>query len=324
MPAPAVTAALIAGGGNLVGQGIGAFSQASMNKKTRKWNEKMYGVQRRDALADWNMMNDYNSPMAQMARLKQAGLNPALVYKNGADNVAPAVRSTSVDSWNPQPIQFNPGASFQAGLSAFYDVEMKQAQVDNLHEQNKILQQESVNKSIDAILKTTNIERIKQLTESGRFYLGRDKSLLETTLEAARENLRKVQIGNQVTLAANERAALLTTQRLSEGVEKILLMRAQTGKIGVEKNYLRQVIENLKKDATMKQLDIDLMRLGINPRVDGIKERIAGRIISNFTPDAVREGANKVKEFFMPWTKPRKGSQLGSLPSPSWVPKRRK
>ncbi len=44
------------------------------------------GAQRRQNLANsqniefWNMQNAYNDPSAQMARLKQAGLNPNLIY----------------------------------------------------------------------------------------------------------------------------------------------------------------------------------------------------------------------------------------------------
>ena len=33
---------------------------------------------------EWKRQAEYNSPVNQMARLKQAGLNPHLVYGNGA------------------------------------------------------------------------------------------------------------------------------------------------------------------------------------------------------------------------------------------------
>lgn len=38
----------------------------------------------RAAMASWNLMNDYNHPLQQMARLKAAGLNPLLVYGSGS------------------------------------------------------------------------------------------------------------------------------------------------------------------------------------------------------------------------------------------------
>jgi hypothetical protein len=54
------------------------------------------GAKRRQQLADqnnikfWQMQNKYNTPKAQMARLKEAGLNPALIYGSGATNTGVA------------------------------------------------------------------------------------------------------------------------------------------------------------------------------------------------------------------------------------------
>ena len=78
-----VTASLAIAGTQLASQGINAFSTSSMNRKTREWNEAMYQKQRQDALDDWNRQTLYNSPIEQMKRLKEAGLNPNLVYGSG-------------------------------------------------------------------------------------------------------------------------------------------------------------------------------------------------------------------------------------------------
>jgi DNA polymerase III alpha subunit (gram-positive type) len=52
-------------------------------------NLKMYNKQRKDNLNDWHRQNFYNSPVQQMARLKEAGLNPALMYgKSGGTGQA--------------------------------------------------------------------------------------------------------------------------------------------------------------------------------------------------------------------------------------------
>lgn len=47
---------------------------------------------RKNALADWNRLNTYNTPAEQMKRFKAAGLNPNLIYKQ--TNEAAPVRST--------------------------------------------------------------------------------------------------------------------------------------------------------------------------------------------------------------------------------------
>ena len=47
---------------------------------------------RKHALEDWDRQNAYNHPAQQMQRLKEAGLNPNLVYGNGATTLAAPVR----------------------------------------------------------------------------------------------------------------------------------------------------------------------------------------------------------------------------------------
>lgn len=46
-------------------------------------NRKLASAGQAFELEMWNKSNEYNSPQAQMARLKQAGLNPNLVYGSG-------------------------------------------------------------------------------------------------------------------------------------------------------------------------------------------------------------------------------------------------
>ena len=57
-----------------------AGAQLLTNRAQKKSNLEMYNTQRADALADWNRQNQYNSPKEQMARFKEAGLNPHLIY----------------------------------------------------------------------------------------------------------------------------------------------------------------------------------------------------------------------------------------------------
>lgn len=64
-------------------QGVQAFSTGRMNRKNRKFSEKMYNQQKADQLANWELQNKYNSPEQQMQRLKEAGLNPHLIYGGG-------------------------------------------------------------------------------------------------------------------------------------------------------------------------------------------------------------------------------------------------
>lgn len=259
MPIPAAAIpAVITGGAQLASQGINALSQGSINRKTMRYNQQMYNLQRQHSLEDWTMQNDYNSPSAQMQRLKMAGLNPNLVYGKGADNVSGTVRSADAGSWNPQAPKFDLGAAAQSGLSAYYDAQVKQGQIDNLKEQNNVL----VN---DAALKAAQTAATLQGIEGSKFDLGLKSELRQVSLDAAIQNLRKLTTDIDISVSANERAAMQSAQSLETAVETILSMREQRAKTIVEKEQIRTQIENLKKDSELKQLDINLKRIGIQP-----------------------------------------------------------
>lgn len=79
----------------------------------------------------WERQNAYNSPQAQMERLKAAGLNPNLVYGTGAvannSGPTPKYNTPNVDYTSRPPVVDMP-----AILSAFNDFQLKQAQIDNV------------------------------------------------------------------------------------------------------------------------------------------------------------------------------------------------
>ena len=108
MSAAALTALLGSGtgGGALLNAGVGAASglfgsigankrqkraiaaQREENRLAREWQKEMaewYNRVERENLADERA---YNDPSAVMARLKDAGLNPDLIYGNGAPAIA--------------------------------------------------------------------------------------------------------------------------------------------------------------------------------------------------------------------------------------------
>lgn len=85
MAVDALLPAGIAAVGSVLSNALNVSNQNKQNNESRKFSWQMYAQQRRDAMADWNMQNAYNDPAAQMERLKNAGLNPHLVYGKGAD-----------------------------------------------------------------------------------------------------------------------------------------------------------------------------------------------------------------------------------------------
>lgn len=71
----------------------------------------------------WKMNNQYNSPVEQMARLKEAGLNPNLVYGNGSvtGNTSSAPQAHRLPTEQLNPLQV---------LSAYQNLRLQSAQAD--------------------------------------------------------------------------------------------------------------------------------------------------------------------------------------------------
>lgn len=286
MPLP--LAPTIAAGAHLVGGILTNNSQAKQDHKNRKWQEHMYQVTRQDSLTDWHMQNAYNSPAAQMQRMKAAGLNPNLVYGNGADATAnQAPRAADPGSYHPNERNYGfIGSAAEAGIMSYYDTQLKQAQVDNLAAQKEVMNQDRLLKAAQTIATTVNAGLSDVSTQQKKFDLEMANQLKETTVQAAITGVKKQQADLQYTLDNNERAALQNNMSLKEAAERILTMRLERGLTEANKKHVLQQIENLKKDGNIKQLDIDLKKLGLQPS-DALWQRILGRIING-----VAEGFN--------------------------------
>ena len=62
--------------GPIIGAGLSFGKDAWQNKKNRELEAK----RRAYDLAQWERQNAHNHPLEQMRRLKEAGLNPNLIY----------------------------------------------------------------------------------------------------------------------------------------------------------------------------------------------------------------------------------------------------
>lgn len=88
---PVTIAGLAGAGASLVGGLVNnAWADARTDKQFKQMNEMQ------------DKMNAYNAPVAQMARLREAGLNPNLVYANGGAVIQSAVGNA------PQPAHTTP------------------------------------------------------------------------------------------------------------------------------------------------------------------------------------------------------------------------
>lgn len=289
--------AAIAGGAALLGTGINAMAQGKMNKKTREWNEKMYAQQRTDALSDWQMQNAYNSPEQQMQRLKDAGLNPNLVYGNGAEAMsAQQPRQSQPGSWNPQiPDYSSAGQALGNSLMQYVDMKQKTAVTDNLKAQNVQLMEQIRSQKMDnaakamtylqeayaknatnaGIAKTAVNKAVQELynLQATGDVTDRQASLIneQSMHEASKHRLTDQEFSirgtqHQIMKDENTRAWIMNSTNVREATARIASMMVSNAKSQVEMQSIRTLMEGQKSDNIMKDLDrLMYQKYGIKP-----------------------------------------------------------
>lgn len=160
-----VTAAIIAGAATAAAAGTNAIAQGKLNRKNRKWQEKMYNkqvadrradaeaqAQRQKELAEWAYAR-FDSPFAQRAANAAAGINP---FVEGSSiqpaqvNPGSAQSAQGGDVPGSGPYQMNPMSALQSGVSSIF--------------QNAMLDRQLKNADADIALK--DAQRVKTLADA--------------------------------------------------------------------------------------------------------------------------------------------------------------
>lgn len=142
-----------------------AISAGSLNRKNRKWQEKMYNLQvtqrREDAQAQYERMKDYaswaynkfESPTAQRSAMQAAGINPffqgsALQPMGTPQGNVSQADGGSVPSQGPY--SNNPMSNIMAGASSLREAALQGVQAENIQAQTEY----------------TNAQRLKTIAET--------------------------------------------------------------------------------------------------------------------------------------------------------------
>lgn len=279
MPFPLIP--LIGAGASILGNVLTGASNAKQNRAQRDYNTSMYERQRRDSLSDWAMQNEYNSPQNQMNRLKGAGLNPNLIYGTGSASTGAStpIRSTNAESYKPEATRYDFGGVSNS-LMSYYDTQVKQAQIDNLKVANTVATQDALLKAAQTASTVASTANTTASTATSQFNLKQAEALQSTTIERAQADLAKVRVDTDYTLNQDERARMQNVASLSEAAERILSARLGRVKTDSERRMIEQQIKSVQLDQKIKDLDIELKRLGIQPS-DALWQRALGRIIGD-------------------------------------------
>lgn len=155
---------LAAAGAQVIGGLFGNRSRKREARRQRQWAEDM-----------WNRQNAYNTPANQMQRLKDAGLNPALMYGQG--NVGNAEKAMQYQ----QPQIENVGAGVAQGVAAGAQADIANS-VKKLNEAN------------------ASLAGIQGAVKAGEFEIAKDMAKYQKNNLAADTELKLQNVVNQDTV----------------------------------------------------------------------------------------------------------------------------
>jgi hypothetical protein len=305
---PVTTAAAITAGVSALTGGASAYATGKQNKKSRAFSREMYEKTKADNIKFWDMQNQYNSPEAQMQRLKSAGLNPNMVYdKGGAVQSAGNISTPDVQGGQFRTPDFAP---ISGAVQGYFDTKIKQAQYDNLMAANTSIQQE-------AILKAAQTLAATESTKGQSIANALAQTNFQYSVEGARLANEQTRANTQYTLSENERKTALQAPTLAAAVENVLRIKAETANTNAARGQINQTIKNLKQDYRLKEFEEDLAKQGIYKN-DPLWARALAQFIEGLTGGmSMKDLGNKTGSWF--------NNSVNKNPSKStmswWMPK---
>lgn len=239
-------AAGIAAGASLAGTGLQIGAAGKMNKKTRNWNNQQIERQREWALQDYHMQNEYNSPAMQMKRLKEAGLNPHLVYGNGADAQGANMAPPPAAEIGRQEVPDIAGGINNA-IGAYQDTTTRSLQNNLIKTQNEIAQKEVALKESQKIaLDLGIIEKGIDIDFKGKINPYNVKAK-QKSIEQMETNMMKYLADIDLNTGRYNREGLRMESDLQTATLQRQIMHMSMNKTKEEIKQIQQNIENMKK-----------------------------------------------------------------------------
>ena len=235
--------ALIAGLAGLIGSLVVSSSNRASTtetnetnlqsvRETNATNERLAAEsnqwQSEEWLRQFNMTNEYNLPVNQMARLRAAGLNPALASTNGSlvDAEASQGSTPSANLASAQP--FHAIAPMMSGLetSQLADSALKMAQARNLDADTDT---KTINNLTLDKRNSLELQRIKADTDQALQYT---KNLVANEIFTKNEDARQG--------ISTYQSVLESQSRIAELGSRVALQDAQKDKTDAETSFIQE------------------------------------------------------------------------------------
>lgn len=245
-----VSTAISAGSGFLGGL-VSAGANMIEASKQREWNEQMMDKQNQWSLEMWNRTNEYNSPSAQVQRLRDAGLNPLYYGLDGSS-------ASSFESAQPLGYERAQFGATENPVGMAFDSAIKNAQIANIQANtakqseetlSEIQRREKVSAEIDvARQELNNLVATEKLTDAQQRSVEKTLAWCDKINDA---NIAKTEAERKLSESQKKRIdellegeKLMQTKSIEDFDYKWKKIQAEISKISKETGLLNLDIEN--------------------------------------------------------------------------------
>lgn len=300
---------LSAAGAALIGAGITTAGTIGGNMLGVAKSKRLMKIQNKLNLENWHLQNEYNLPINQMQRLKEAGLNPNLIYGSGnaVGNSSEIGKVSQGDATGP-----NIGSSLGSAIGNYIQLKQSAAQIDQTNANAELLREKA---QTEATIRELNIQKAAEsvkkadwlkndvgritagITLAGKqgSYYDAQTSLAGSTAAlnnqrydflklANPEYLKSVRIANKISQQSfdyNSMANPILLKRLNLANENL---QAQTKLYGQEFLNKQVMYDNMELDRQFNEMTFRDRMLQENYKQQSLKQDVFSKYRDNTDP----------------------------------------
>lgn len=268
---PAIGSALISGISSLFGGGAGNAAAVKAVQEQNRGNMELAKYAYSQNLAQWERENQYNTPAAQIARMRDAGLNPNLMYGDtnagGISAKSPTYDAPHLSAYTGQGAtgQYI-GAAVGDTINKYIAAETQMSQNELIKTQAKAQQQQIVN------MRTQNLRELAEVEKLG-LANNLTRATWDTTVRMAEQSLNNaVKTGENMDVHRSFMAS-----QIERNDQQIKNLKSQKNLTEAQARQVVKATENLTYEAALIISKTKGQRLS-NEQLEKVNKRIADRI----------------------------------------------
>lgn len=209
-------------------------------------NTDLWRRQIQEQRANEEMLRQYNSPVEQMKRLQEAGLNPNLVYGNGATNTATAAPTPSAPKMDAARVEAArvgaaqieaPRSTFGnalfQGLAMYKELQKQDADIGYIRSQQSVAEARAHNLEVNTMLSAAKRLGVEQSTAFAKMMQPYQKQAAEANIAVARKRVDDIssqienrgvmqQLARERVEVAWKQASIAEKRQMLEGAKLLL------------------------------------------------------------------------------------------------------